>query len=176
MLSEVLTRRYQKGDTRDSLPDLLIVDGGKGQLNRAIAVLKGLGLYGLFDVIGIAKRDPERRETADKVYKPGRKNPVDLKKDPKVLRLLQRIRDEAHRSVITYHRKRCLMTYRRSILEGIPGVGKTRRARLLKHFGSLKRMKAASAEALAVVPGMTRQAAEAVFEALRTSEGENTPV
>ncbi len=176
MLSEVLTRRYQKGDTRDSLPDLLIVDGGKGQLNRAIAVLKGLGLYGLFDVIGIAKRDPERRETEDKVYKPGRKNPVDLKKDPKVLRLLQRIRDEAHRSVITYHRKRCLMTYRRSILEGIPGVGKTRRARLLKHFGSLKRMKAASAEALAVVPGMTRQAAEAVFEALRTSEGENTPV
>lgn len=166
MLREVLTRRYKKGGTRESLPDLLIVDGGKGQLNRATAVLKTLGLYGSFDLIGIAKRDPERGDTEDKIYKPGRKNPVVLKKNPEVLLFLQRIRDEAHRYVITYHRKRRIKAYRRSILEGIPGIGETRKTRLLKHFGSLKRIKAASVEELAVVPGMTSQAAKAVREAL----------
>ncbi|MBW1743904.1 MAG: excinuclease ABC subunit UvrC [Deltaproteobacteria bacterium] len=174
MLHEVLTRRYKKGGDKDSLPDLLIVDGGKGQLNRAIAVLKTLGLYGLFDVIGIAKRDPERGDTEDKVYKPGRKNPVGLKKNPEVLFFLQRIRDEAHRSVITYHRKRRMKTYRRSILEGIPGIGETRKTRLLKHFGSLKRIKTASVEELAAVPGMTSKAARAVFEALNRKSNPRT--
>ncbi len=166
MLDEVLTRRYKKRGAKEPLPDLLIVDGGKGQLNRTIAVLKTLGIYGSFDLIGIAKRDPERGDTEDKIYKPGRKNPVGLKKCPEVLFFLQRIRDEAHRYVITYHRKRRMKTYRRSILEGIPGIGETRKTRLLKHFGSLKRIKAASVEELAAVPGMTSQAARAVWEAL----------
>ncbi|MCK4487757.1 MAG: excinuclease ABC subunit UvrC, partial [Desulfobacterales bacterium] len=166
MLREVLARRYKKVDAGQPLPDLLMVDGGKGQLSMAIAVLKALQLYGSFDLIGIAKKDPERGETEDKIYKPGRKNPVNLKKDTDVLLFLQRIRDEAHRSVITYHRKRRLMTCRRSVLEEIPGIGERRRTRLLKHFGSLKRIKAASVEELAAVPGMTRQAARAVFEAL----------
>ncbi|MBW1743659.1 MAG: excinuclease ABC subunit C, partial [Deltaproteobacteria bacterium] len=79
---------------------------------------------------------------------------------------LQRIRDEAHRYVITYHRKRRMKTYRRSILEGISGIGETRKTRLLKHFGSLKRIKAASVEELAAVQGMTSQAARAVFKIL----------
>jgi excinuclease ABC subunit C len=144
-----------------------MVDGGKGQLNMAVDVLNTLGLYGSFDVIGIAKKSPERGENEDKIYKPGRKNPVNLKKDTDVLLLLQRIRDEAHRSVVTYHRKRRSMAYRRSVLEKIPGIGERRRTRLLKHFGSLKRIKAASVEDLAAVSGMTRQAAEAVFEALK---------
>jgi excinuclease ABC subunit C len=170
MLSEVLTRRYQKGHAKDPLPDLLIVDGGKGQLSRAVGVLRALGLYGAFDVIGIAKRDPQRGDTQDKIYKPGRKNPVNLKKNPEVLLFLQRIRDEAHRSVIMYHRKRRQKTYRRSVLEGIPGIGEIRRARLLKHFGSLKRIKAASVEELAAVPGMTRQIAQAVLGALRQTD------
>jgi excinuclease ABC subunit C len=169
MLREVLTRRYKKVDARQPLPDLLMVDGGKGQLNMAIAVLQALRLSGSFDLIGIAKKDPERGETKDKIYKPGRKNPLNLKKDTDVLLFLQRIRDEAHRAVITYHRKRRLMTCRRSVLEEIPGIGETRRMRLLKHFGSLKQIKAASVEELAAVPGMTRQAARAVFEALRAS-------
>ncbi|MBW1860306.1 MAG: excinuclease ABC subunit C, partial [Deltaproteobacteria bacterium] len=86
---------------------------------------------------------------------------------PEVLFFLQRIRDEAHRYVITYHRKRRMKTYRRSILEGIPGIGRTRKTRLLKHFGSLKRIKAASVEELAAIPGMTSQAARAVWEALK---------
>ncbi len=167
MLSEVLTRRYKKTGTGQPLPDLLIVDGGKGQLNTAVAVLKGLGLYGSFDLIGIAKRDAERGETEDKIYKPGRKNPVSLKKDPGGLLFLQRIRDEAHRSAITYHRKRRTMTYRQSMLQEIPGIGEKRRKSLLKHFGSLKRVKAASLEDLAAVPGMTRQAAQAVSKALK---------
>jgi len=167
MLSEVLTRRYKKVDAGQPLPDLLMVDGGKGQLNMAVAVLKTLRLYGSFDLIGIAKKDPERGETEDKIYKPGRKNPVNLKKDAQVLLFLQRIRDEAHRSVITYQRKRRLMTLRRSVLEDIPGIGHRRRTRLLKHFGSLKRIKGASVEELAAVPGMTYQAAQAVFDALK---------
>ena len=167
MLREVLTRRYTKRGGEDPLPDLLIVDGGKGQLNKAIAVLKTLRLYGSFDLIGIAKRDPERGDTEDKIYKPGRKNPAELKKHPEVLLFLQRIRDEAHRCVITYHRKRRMKTYRRSILEEIPGIGRIRRTRLLKHFGSLKRVRAASVEELAALPGMTSKAARAVREALR---------
>ncbi len=170
MLREVLTRRYKEVDVGQPLPDLLMVDGGKGQLNMAVAVLKALRLYGSFDLIGIAKKDPERGEAEDKVYKPGRKNPVSLKKDADVLLFLQRIRDEAHRSVITYHRKRRLITYRRSALDEIPGIGARRRASLLKHFGSLKRIKGASVEELAAVPGMTRKAAEAVFEAFKRPE------
>lgn len=170
MLREVLIRRYKEGDGKQRLPDLLVVDGGKGQLNMAVSVLKSLGRYGSFDLIGIAKKDPERGETEDKIYKPGRKNPLSLRKDPEVLLFLQRVRDEAHRYVIAYHRKRRMMTYRRSVLEGIPGIGARRQARLLKHFGSLKRIKAASFEELCAVGGMTRLAAETLFKTLRRAE------
>ena len=167
MLREVLMRRYKKVDAGQPMPDLLMVDGGKGQLNMAIAVLKALQLFGSFDLVGIAKEDPQRGETEDKIYKPGRKNPINLRKDVEVLLFLQRIRDEAHMSVITYHRKRRLMVSRRSVLQEIPGIGERRKTQLLKHFGSLKRIKVASVEELTAVPGMTRQAAQAVFEALR---------
>ncbi|NVM22489.1 MAG: excinuclease ABC subunit UvrC [Desulfobacterales bacterium] len=167
MLAEVLARRYGEGEGLQVLPDLLMVDGGKGQLNVAVTVLKSLHLCGSLDIVGIAKKDPRRGETEDKVYKPGRKNPVNLKRDSEVLLFLQRIRDEAHRSVITYHRKRRLMACRRSVLKEIPGIGEKRRMCLLKHFGSLKRIKAASVEELAAVPGMTRRAAEAMVEALK---------
>jgi excinuclease ABC subunit C len=172
-LKEVLERRYKNVDSEQPLPDLLIVDGGKGQLNIATAVLKGLNLHGRFDLIGIAKKNPERGETEDKIFKPGRKNPLNLKRDSKVFFFLQRIRDEAHRTVITYHRKRRMMTYRRSLLEEIPGIGAIRRKRLLRHLGSLKRVRQASVEELAAVPGMTRRAAEAVFEALRARKASN---
>jgi excinuclease ABC subunit C len=169
-LKEVLERRYKKVDLRQPLPDLLAVDGGKGQLNMAVAVLKASGLYGLFDVIGIAKKDAERGETEDKIFKPGRKNPLNLRKDADVLLFIQRVRDEAHRAVINYHRKRRMTTYRRSSLEDIPGIGATRRKRLLRHFGSLKRVRKASIEELSAVQGMTRKTAQAVFKALRSAE------
>ncbi|MDY6988695.1 MAG: excinuclease ABC subunit UvrC [Thermodesulfobacteriota bacterium] len=171
MLREVLTRRYRQRKAGTSLPDLLMVDGGKGHLNVAVSVLRGLGLYSSFDLISIAKRDVEHGETEDKIYKPGRKNPVNFRKDPAALLFLQRIRDEAHRYVITYHRKRRLMTYRRSALEGIPGIGRKRRSQLLKHFGSMKGIRAASVEELRRVPGMTGPAAQGLFEALRGSGG-----
>jgi excinuclease ABC subunit C len=170
MLREVLKRRYKETDTEQSLPDLLVVDGGKGQLNVAVAVLKTLNLDGSFDLVGIAKKDRQHGETDDKVYKAGRKNPLNLKKDPEVLLFFQRIRDEAHRYVITYHRRRRLMTYRRSVLEDIPGIGMKRRAQLLKHFGSLKRIRDASLEELCCVAGMTRRTAERLFHALRHPE------
>jgi excinuclease ABC subunit C len=171
MLTEVLTRRYKEGCAGESLPHLLMVDGGKGQLNVAVAVLKAVGLYGSFDLISIAKKDLERGEREDKIYKPGRKNPINLRKDPEVLLFLQRVRDEAHRYVITYQRKRRLMTYRRSPLEDIPGIGSKRRSQLLKHFGSIKRMKAASVEELCAVRGMSRAVAQSLFDALR--DGKN---
>jgi excinuclease ABC subunit C len=170
MLREVLRRRYKAGVGGQPLPDLLMVDGGKGQLNVAMAVLKSLNLYGSFDLVGIAKKDKDHGETEDKVYKPGRKNPVNLKRDKDVLLFLQRIRDEAHRYVIAYHRKRRIMTYRRSVLEGITGIGAKRRASLLKHFGSLKRIRAASVEELSAAPGMTHQAAQNLLEALRSTD------
>jgi len=169
MLREVLTRRYAPGKAGTSLPDLLMVDGGKGHLNVAESVLRGLGLHGSFDLISIAKKSVEHGETEDKIYTPGRKNPVNFRKDPTALLFLQRIRDEAHRYVITYHRKRRLMTYRRSALEGISGIGPKRRSQLLRHFGSMKGIRAASVEELRAVSGMTAPAAQSLFEALRES-------
>jgi excinuclease ABC subunit C len=167
MMREVLSRRYKQGKADPSLPNLLMIDGGKGHLHVAGAVLRDLGLHGSFDLISIAKKDADHGETEDKIYKPGRKNPLNLRRDPAALLFLERIRDEAHRYVITYHRKRRLMTYRRSALEGIPGIGCERRSHLLKHFGSMKAIRAASIEQLCAVPGMTRPAAQSLFKALR---------
>jgi excinuclease ABC subunit C len=167
MLGEVLARRYRVSDAKQNLPDLLMVDGGKGQLNLTVLALKQQGILGAFDVIAIAKKEPERGETDDKIFKPGRKNPLGLKKYPDVLLFLQRVRDEAHRYVIRYHRKRRMMTYRKSALEGIPGIGPKRRAALLKQFGSVKRLKKGALEEIMAVPGMTRQAAENLLKALQ---------
>ncbi len=166
MLREVMGRRYRQTGPEQPLPDLVIVDGGKGQLSVATGVLKSLNLHESFDLVSIAKKDPAIEHSQDKVYKPGRKNPLNLKRDLETLLFIQRIRDEAHRYVITYHRKRRLMTYRRSVLEGISGIGTKRRAGLIRHFGSLKRIKAAAFSELCAVPGMTRQAAQNLVEAL----------
>ena len=103
MLYEVLRRRYEK---REKLPDLIMVDGGRGQLNIAVSVVEGLGLKDAFDIIGIAKKDPDRDEPRDKIYLPGRVNPVNFGKDREALFLLERIRDEAHRFAITFHRQK----------------------------------------------------------------------
>jgi excinuclease ABC subunit C len=144
-----------------------MVDGGKGQLNLAVAVLKHLDLTGRFDVIAIAKKEPERGETEDKIFKPGRKNPLNLKKTPDVLLFLQRVRDEAHRFVIQYHRKRRMLHYKKSVLEDVPGIGPERRKKLLKHFGSVKRIREATIDQLEGAPGMTRKVAEDLVKALK---------
>lgn len=180
MMREVLARRLT-GKLRSTakfaeLPDLLMVDGGKGQLNVALETLDALGENA--PVIGLAKEFEE-------VYKPsqwgGVTNPAPSKENPapamvalprgsKGLHLLQRVRDEAHRFAIEYHRKLRAKQMTRSILTEIPGIGKKRRSALLRHFGSLKRIREASAEELEQAPGMTRPTAEAVYRYLREAD------
>jgi excinuclease ABC subunit C len=171
-MAEVLKRRYGKGEDAAPFPDLLMVDGGKGQLSIAVSVLDELNLSGRFDVIGIAKKDELKGETQDKIYKPGRMNPVNLDREGGLLLFLQRIRDEAHRFVITFHRSRRGAAAIRSVLDGIPGVGPKRKQALLKHFGSVKAIRAASLDALSQAPGMNRKTAEMIRSRLSISSTE----
>ncbi|MDZ7830536.1 MAG: excinuclease ABC subunit UvrC [Desulfobacterales bacterium] len=166
-MAEVLGRRFDPNHTAtEELPDLLVIDGGKGQLNIAVSVLDRLGLGDKFPVIGIAKADTDRGETSDKIYVPGRRNPLNLAGRKDVLYFIQRIRDEAHRYAITYHRQKRRKTAMRSRLDGIQGIGEKRKALLLKHFKSIRKIRAASVEELAGLPGMNRRAAENIQKAL----------
>jgi excinuclease ABC subunit C len=204
MMYEVLKRRYEK---RENLPDLIMVDGGKGQLGVALAALQDCGVAGV-DVIGLAKERDERRPDAsrpspavltsaggeqiesgggttvyrlsadarargkdgapvgrdrrmetpgkgeDRVYLPGRKDPVYLNRWPAALFLLQRIRDEAHRFAVTYHRKVKEKEDLKSLLDRIPGIGEARRKALLVFFGDVMRIRAASVSELQQVAGI----------------------
>lgn len=168
MMYEVLTRRYQRALEEHDLPDLLMVDGGKGQLGVAVEVFRELNITEV-DLIGLAKmrteRDPfaeEVEHSAERVFLPGRKNPVVLKPNSTALFLLQRIRDEAHRFAITYHRQLRAKERLSSPLDSVPGVGPARRKLLLRHFGSLKRIQAATIEKLLEVSGVNSATAEAV--------------
>jgi excinuclease ABC subunit C len=167
-MAEVLTRRLnpkkRKADYPDILPDILMVDGGKGQLNIGRMVVSELGLDGAFQMIGIAKK--EGKETQDKVYLPGRANPVHFGKDGDLLLFLQRVRDEAHRFAIAYHRKQRSRRAVASALDAVPGIGKKRKIALLKHFGSIGKIREADVHALAAVPGMTVAAAASVKQQL----------
>jgi len=119
-MKEVLERRFGKGEASKPYPDLLMVDGGKGQLNIALAVIKELKLAGEFDLIGIAKKDETKGETRDKIFKPARANPLSFGREGDLLLYLQRIRDESHRFAITYHRNRRNKRSLRSALDSIP--------------------------------------------------------
>ena len=165
-MAEVLTRRYTKVNEANPLPDLLLVDGGKGQLGIAGAVIGRLGLDGQFQLAGIAKKDATRGETEDKIYLPGRANPVNLGHDGRLLLLLQQIRDEAHRSAITFQRKRRQGVMVNSALDRIAGVGPRRKAMLMKHFGSIKKIRAATVEDLCALPGINTSIARAIKQAL----------
>jgi excinuclease ABC subunit C len=164
-MEEVLKRRFGKREQSDSLPDLLMVDGGKGQLNIAVSVLKDMNLAGRFYSIGISKKDLNRGETKDKIYIPGRVNPINTPSD--LLLFLQRIRDEAHRFAITFHRTRRKKAAFHSILDEIPGIGKKRKQALLKYFGSMSKIRTATPEQLNLVPELNKMTAEAVYKALR---------
>lgn len=165
-LAEVMQRRFGKGEKSKPYPDILMVDGGKGQLNIAVAVLKALDLHGKFEILSIAKKNEKKGETQDKIYKPGQANPVNLGREGHLLLFLQKIRDEAHRFAISFHRKLRSMTFMRSALDTIPGVGTKRKKVLLKHFGSIKKIRAATLEELGAVPGMNRKVAENVIKGL----------
>lgn len=175
MMYEVLTRRYRRAVAEHDLPDLLVVDGGKGQLGVAVEVLRELEIDGV-DVIGLAKmrteRDPFAEEvarSAERVFLPGRKNPVVLKPNATALFLLQRVRDEAHRFAITYHRRLRAKERLGSPLDRVHGVGPARRKALLRHFGSLKRVRAAAPDELGRVAGITPALAEKIHRHLRAA-------
>ncbi|WP_231716917.1 excinuclease ABC subunit UvrC [Desulfosarcina ovata] len=165
-MAEVLGRRYGKINEKNPEPDLLMVDGGKGQLNIAVRVLEQLGVAGRFAVAGIAKKDPLKGETEDKIYLPNRNNPVNMGNDGRLLLLLQQIRDEAHRFAVTYQRKRRNQSMVTSALDRVPGVGPKRKAMLLKHFGSIKKIRAATVDELSELPGVTLSLARAIKQTL----------
>lgn len=165
-MAEILKRRFTKKETEMPFPDLLMVDGGKGQLNIAVAVLKELQLDGKFNVIGIAKKDEKLGETEDKIYIPGRSNPILFGKEKDLLFFLQRIRDEAHRFAITFHRKQRSKASVNSILDSVPGIGKKRKIALIKHFGSVKKIREATIEELTELPGITPKIAENLHQTL----------
>jgi excinuclease ABC subunit C len=179
MMYEVLHRRFTRATEERSYPDLLVVDGGKGQLNVALEVLRELGITEV-DAVGLAKDRvagaPQSAEIArreERVFLPGRKNPVILKRNSTALFLLQRLRDEAHRFAITYHRQLRSKERLGSVLDGIPGIGPGRRRRLLRYFGSVQRIRAASVDALAQVPGISAALAAQIKSYLgETAEAE----
>jgi excinuclease ABC subunit C len=138
-----------------SLPDLLIVDGGKGQLSRAIKVLEEFGLMERVPVAGLAKREEE-------IFLPRRARSVLLPRKSEGLYLVQRVRDEAHRFAITAHRKRRSKLGLASQLDAIPGIGPARRKALLSHFGSIDAIRNASVEELSAAPKMNDNLAEVV--------------
>ncbi len=159
---EILKRRFKKNTTSVQYPDLLMVDGGKGQLNIAVSILKELSIDYAFSVIGIAKKDLKKGETQDKIYMPGRINPINFGREGDLLLYLQRIRDEAHRFAISFHRKSRNKTTLKSELDSIPGIGPKRKKALLKHFKTLKKIKAASTDELTGLPEINRKTAKAV--------------
>jgi excinuclease ABC subunit C len=174
MMAELAERRAAKGP----LPDLFLVDGGKGHLSVVKKVLdrtlradsaskEEAGPEGadshIPEVIAIAKPDESRQENSDKLYVEGRKNVVTLSPDDPVLHLMMRVRDEAHRRAVSYHRRLARKKMTGSALDLIPGIGIKRRKLLLKYFKDIDAIAAASPEALATVPGINRSLAESIF-------------
>jgi excinuclease ABC subunit C len=171
MLREVFARRFrEETQQNEGLPDLVVVDGGIGQLNATQEIVSELGLDGKFDLVSLAKSRVARaaESTAisrsdERVFLPGRKNPVVLRQNSAPLLLLAAIRDEAHRFAIEYHRTLRSKGGIASGVEQIPGIGAKRRTALLRHFGSLQRLKEASVEEIAAVEGMNISVANSVF-------------
>jgi excinuclease ABC subunit C len=221
MLYEVITRRLRRAIAEGSFPELLVIDGGKGQLNAALAAAKDLGIatspvQGIpgapfVEMVGLAKsrladaaalgttrvvgrrarrgaavadaaeagergfvRELER--SPERVFLPGRKDPVVLRRNSAELFLLERLRDEAHRFAIGFHRKLRRERNFQSVLEEIQGIGEGRKRALLRHFGSLRGVRAASVEELAAVEGFGAKQARAVFEFFHRPDAAAGPV
>jgi excinuclease ABC subunit C len=161
MMEEVLQRRFKRGIAENNLPDLFIVDGGRGQLGIALRVADELGIRDDLDWIGIAK---EKHTEGEKLYKPGRKNPILFKSHNPVLLYLMRIRDESHRFGVTFHRKLRGKASIASPLDLIPGIGPDRKKKLLKHLGSMKRIREASLKELSQVNGIGKNTAAVIHD------------
>ena len=163
MMAEVIKRRFsgqgrERDDSFTSKPDLLIVDGGRGQLNAALQAMQEASVTDV-PAIGLAKEHED-------IYIPGREQPLQLARGSQGLFLLQRIRDEAHRFAVQYHRHLRGKVATRSLLDDVPGIGPKRRKALLHRFGSIEGIKQASLDELALVPGMTKKAAETLKQHL----------
>jgi excinuclease ABC subunit C len=165
-MNEVIGRRFKRLQTPDATdaagwsawPDLIIVDGGKGQLGAALEALRALNLDNL-PIVGLAKQNEE-------LYLPNRRDPVILPRDAQALYLVQRVRDEAHRFALTYHRQKRTSAGLKSSLDDVHGIGPKRKKQLIAHFGSVKQIKQATVEEVSAAPGMTRDIAERVKAAL----------
>lgn len=174
MMREVFSRRFgEESIQKNGLPDLVVVDGGIGQLNAAQKIIAELGLAGRFDLVSLAKSRTERsaksanvERSAERIFLPGRKNPVVLRQNSAPLLLLAAIRDEAHRFAIEYHRKLRGKGTVTSGIDHIPGIGARRRTALLRHFGSLQKLNEAGIEEIASVEGMNHNMAKKLHESL----------
>ncbi len=157
-MHQVLTRRLMRAKQEDDFPDLLLIDGGKGQLNIALDVLKELDIISV-DVISLSKEngrhDKGLRE--EKIFIPEKKEAIFLSPRSPLLFFIQHIRDTAHEKALTFHRQRRKKGLIKTSLDTIPGIGPTKRTRLLRHFGSLKRIQSASEEELSQVKGITKK-------------------
>ncbi len=165
-MAMALERRFAKKEGRQKLPDLLMVDGGKGQLNVALRTIARLGLSGRFDLVAIAKAERPELE-ADKVYLAGRVDAVNFRRSDEQLLFLQQIRDRAHRLAIGYQRLRHRMQGLESALDGISGIGPKRKACLLGAFGGMENMRAATLEQISALPGFNEALAKRVLEVLK---------
>lgn len=158
-MTEIVGRRYRRLlEEEKSLPNLIVIDGGKGQLSSAVEAMKELGIYGKVPVIGIAKR-------LEEIYFPEDQYPLHIDKKSESLRLLQKIRDEAHRFAITFHRQVRSKKALNTALTDIEGIGEATANKLLKHFKSVKKIREADTESLAVVIGEDK--AEKVYKAIQ---------
>ena len=163
MMSEVLARRFSRkrldpeyGDASFSArPDLIVLDGGAGQVSAVTAALAAIGERGI-SVLGIAKRFED-------IYLPSRMEPLRLPPDSEALTLLKRLRDEAHRFAVTYHRRRRDQASSSSILDEIPGIGPARKKAILEHFGSPELFLSASRDELEAVPGLPAKVAREAY-------------
>ncbi len=176
-MAEILERRLRRGVEADDLPDLVVVDGGAGQLNAALAVRDRLGLSRPA-MIGLSKPRTERRhgdrDATDKIVLPGQDDPVRLAEHDPILRLLQHLRDEAHDTAVNFHRTRRSRSHLHGLLDEVPGIGKARRVALLRHFGSVSALRDATPEALAEAPGMGPALAARIHAALHKAGDAST--
>ena len=160
-MREVTTRRYVGIDKND-LPDLIIIDGGKGQLSSALEIIREAGHYSV-PVVGLAKQ-------FEYIFTEQSSEPVILPRQSDALYLVQSIRDEAHRFAITYHRKLRTKRNKISILDNISGIGAKRRKSLFDHFETIQNIKNASVDELMAVPGISEQIAKSIYNFFRTHE------
>lgn len=159
-MAEVMTRRFTKREEKGwPDPDLIIIDGGKGQLGAAVKALQALGVTQQ-PIVSLAKKFEE-------IYVPGQPRPVVLERDSMALYLLQKIRDEAHRFAVTYHRHLRGKAQRKSFLDDVPGIGPQRKKRLLEHFDSLEAIRSASLEDIAKATHTQGRTAEAIYQTLQ---------